>query len=233
MPNDRAISSLLKNLDFNKYPKLAQFLTGQTLSENKQTNILSNQQALDLLEEAIGEVEDRDSLDKNLIPATSRLKEMNQQVVVPAVESKTDSIDSENKQAELDLTIEQDSQTKETQTNEKKPVTELVRSNESAEMAEIGQELSEIKEIDQDKEEQVLRQKQQADIDQLANQVQNPSAPVKPVVVLPITEQQQKIAKKKGIHFSLRWLAEWADKIKKIFAGAILYKEEVENSTDV
>ena len=107
-----------------------------------------------------------------------------------------------------------------------------MKSSESAEMAEIGQELVEIKEDDQEQAEK-LAKKEQATIDQLASQALAFPKQIKPVVVLPITERQKEEAKKKGIHFSLRWLAEWAEKIKKIFSGAVLYKEEVENSADV
>jgi hypothetical protein len=229
MPNDRAAASLLKNIDLKKYPKLKQFLSLQSLSETdeEQPKVLSNKQALDLLEEAIGEVEEKNSLSVNTPARTSRQKELdskNQSILAEKQVTPESLAKAEQQQqieaADQDSAIEQKS-------------AEKAKNNESAEIAEIGQELTEIKEFDKEKADQESIKKQQATINNLATQAQAPSSTVKPVVVLPITETQQKLAKKKNTHFSLRWLAEWADKIRKIFAGAVLYKEEVENSTDV
>lgn len=229
MPNDRAVSSLLKNTDLKKYPKLKQFLSLQSLSETdeKQAKVLSNKQALDLLEEAIGEVEEKNSLSVNAPMRASRQKELDSknQSILAEKQVTPESLAKAEQQQQIEAT-DQDSAI------EQKSA-EKAKNNESAEIAEIGQELTEIKELDKEKEDQESIKKQQATINNLATQVQAPSSTVKPVVVLPITETQQKLAKKKNIHFSLRWLAEWADKIRKIFAGAVLYKEEVENSTDV
>jgi hypothetical protein len=233
MPNDRAKTSILRDIDLKKYPKLSQFLTAQTLSNKKDIQILSNNQALDLLEEAIGEVEDQRSKPTASLTRASRQKELDQSASKVISESIDDSLNSEKlSQTELQPIAKQESQI-EKQTSSEQPVSaEAVKSSESAEIAEIGQELAEIKEDDKEQEEK-LAKKQQAAIDQLANQAQTSPKQVKPVVVLPITERQKEQAKKKGVHFSLRWLAEWAEKIKKIFSGAVLYKEEVENSADV
>lgn len=228
MPNDRATVPLLQNLDLKKYPSLAQFLTAQSLSSDKSTNLISNQQALDLLENAINEVEQQRPPTSS---AQSRQKELIRADTV-APEAQVDLAGVENSQPEIQATPEE-TLSIEQGASEKAPAAELIKSNESSEIAELGQELNEIKEIDRELEEKELAKKQQSAIDQLANQAQTAPSQVKPVVVLPITERQKTEAKKKGLHFSLRWLAEWADKIKKIFSGAVLYKEEVENSTDV
>lgn len=228
MPNDRATVPLLQNLDLKKYPSLAQFLTAQSLSSDKSTNLISNQQALDLLENAINEVEQQRPPTSS---AQSRQKELIRADTV-APEAQVDLVGVENSQPEIQATPEE-TPSIEQGASEKAPAAELIKSNESSEIAELGQELNEIKEIDRELEEKELAKKQQSAIDQLANQAQTAPSQVKPVVVLPITERQKTEAKKKGLHFSLRWLAEWADKIKKIFSGAVLYKEEVENSTDV
>lgn len=231
MPNDRAKTSILENIDLKKYPKLGQFLTAQTLSDKKDTPILSNNQALDLLEEAIGEVENQRP--KSTAPSnSSRLKEINQAVASNLPELKVDENTESLNQALAELSSNKESQI-EQQTNRERSVSaESVKSRETVEIAEIGQEIAEIKEDDKEQEEELAR-KQQATIDQLASQAQSPPNQVKPVVVLPITERQKEQAKKKSTHSSLRWLAEWAEKIKKIFSGAVLYKEEVENSADV
>ena len=229
MPNDRATAPLLQNLDLKKYPSLAQFLTAQSLSSDKSTNLISDQQALGLLESAIDEVEQQRPPTSS---TQSRQKELIRPVDTTAPETQVDLAEVENSQLEIQASSEKTPST-EQQASEKAPVAELIRSNEASEIQELGQELSEIKEINQEQENKELAKNQQSAIDQLAAQAQTAPSQVKPVVVLPITEKQKIEAKKKGIHFSLRWLAEWADKIRKIFSGAVLYKEEVENSTDV
>jgi len=234
MPNDRASGSLLQNIDLKKYPKLSQFLTVQSLSDKKQTKLMSNHQALNLLEEAISEVEDQASAPTSLPTRSLRQKEIDQSVSAVSAESAANSLNSEKIDQEGDQAIaNKESSIELKQVNEQQTLAENVKSSETAEIAEVGQELAEIKEVNKEQEEQESTKKQQAAIDNLVDQAQTPSAQVKPVVVLPITERQQELAKKKGVHFSLRWLAEWADKIKKIFSGAVLYKEEVENSADV
>lgn len=229
MPNDRATVPLLQNLDLKKYPNLAQFLTAQSLSSDKSTNLISNRQALDLLEDAINEVEQQR-------PAASSTQSRQKELIRPAdtavPEAQLDLAELGNSQLETQVAPEKTPST-EQQASENAPVAELIKSSEASEIRELGQELSEIKEVDREQEAKELAKKQQSAIDQLAGQAQTAPSQVKPVVVLPITEKQKIEAKKKGLNFSLRWLAEWADKIRKIFSGAVLYKEEVENSTDV
>ena len=229
MPNDRATVPLLQNLDLKKYPSLAQFLTAQSLSSDKATNLISNQQALDLLESAINEVEQQRPAASS---TQSRQKELIRPADTAAPEARLDLAELGNSQLETQVAPEKTPST-EQQAGENAPVAELIKSSEASEIRELGRELSEIKEVDREQEAKELAEKQQSAIDQLAGQAQTAPSQVKPVVVLPITEKQKTEAKKKGLNFSLRWLAEWADKIKKIFSGAVLYKEEVENSTDV
>lgn len=50
--------------------------------------------------------------------------------------------------------------------------------------------------------------------------------PKQPVVVLPITAQDQAEGKNKDLRFSLRWLVEWSIKIMKKFSGKVIYREE-------
>jgi len=50
--------------------------------------------------------------------------------------------------------------------------------------------------------------------------------PKQPVVVLPITAQDQADGKNKDYKFSIRWLVEWSVKIIKKFSGKVIYREE-------
>jgi len=48
--------------------------------------------------------------------------------------------------------------------------------------------------------------------------------PSTPVVVLPITQDEEKEGEKKSLKFSFRWLVEWSHKVIKLFAGKAVYK---------
>jgi hypothetical protein len=48
----------------------------------------------------------------------------------------------------------------------------------------------------------------------------------KPVIVLPITEEEQKKGKNKSTKLSVRWLVEWSVKLMKKFSGKVIYREE-------
>lgn len=49
--------------------------------------------------------------------------------------------------------------------------------------------------------------------------------PAQPVIVLPITQDIEKMGENKAPKFSVRWLVEWSHKIVKIFAGKVIYKQ--------
>jgi hypothetical protein len=98
------------------------------------------------------------------------------------------------------------------------------------EMAELSQELKEVgQEVKEQREQSLIQEKQQ----EINNLVANATTPVavsdKPVVVLPITAQSKEEAKFKSTKYSVRWLLEWCVKVAKIFSGAVVYKEEVED----
>ncbi len=50
--------------------------------------------------------------------------------------------------------------------------------------------------------------------------------PSRPVIVLPITEEIEDAGLKKNHTFSIRWLVEWSQKIIKMFAGKVIYRQE-------
>jgi len=50
--------------------------------------------------------------------------------------------------------------------------------------------------------------------------------PKNPVIVLPITPEEQKLGKGKSPKLSIRWLVEWSIKLMKKFSGKVIYREE-------
>lgn len=46
-----------------------------------------------------------------------------------------------------------------------------------------------------------------------------------PVIILPITPEIEKKGKRKSPKFSIRWLVEWSQKIIKMFAGKVVYRQ--------
>ena len=50
--------------------------------------------------------------------------------------------------------------------------------------------------------------------------------PSRPVIILPITQDEEQKNKRKSPRNSIRWLIEWSHKVIKMFAGKVLYKTE-------
>ena len=55
--------------------------------------------------------------------------------------------------------------------------------------------------------------------------------PSQPVVVLPITKDEEKEGIKKSPKFSIRWLVEWSRRLMKVFMGKIIYRPTEESTT--
>jgi hypothetical protein len=51
------------------------------------------------------------------------------------------------------------------------------------------------------------------------------SYPSRPVIVLPITQDEEDEGEKMSPKFSLRWLVTWSKKIIKMFAGKVVYRQ--------
>lgn len=56
--------------------------------------------------------------------------------------------------------------------------------------------------------------------------VPSTTAPLRPVVVLPITPELETAGAKKNPSWSLRWLVEWSKKLMQVFTGKIVYRQE-------
>lgn len=52
----------------------------------------------------------------------------------------------------------------------------------------------------------------------------NAGYPSQPVVVLPITQEEEQSGQRKSPRNSIRWLVEWSHKIVKMFAGKVIYR---------
>ncbi len=51
-----------------------------------------------------------------------------------------------------------------------------------------------------------------------------------PVIVIPITPQNEKEAQLKSTKFSIKWLVEWSHKLIKMFVGRVIYRQADEHS---
>lgn len=49
--------------------------------------------------------------------------------------------------------------------------------------------------------------------------------PSKPVIVIPISQQDEAVAQKKDPTWSIKWLTEWSRKIIRIFVGKVIYQD--------
>ncbi len=97
------------------------------------------------------------------------------------------------------------------------------------ELRELSQEIKEVSKESQEQREQALIKEKQQEINNLATEAVVPVAVSnQPVVVLPITTKSKEEARFKSTKYSVRWLLEWCQKIAKMFAGAVVYKEEVD-----
>lgn len=108
---------------------------------------------------------------------------------------------------------------------------EFSESLSNSEAVELSKELKEVsKETKEQREQAEIKQRQK----EINNLVASSAVPVavsdKPVVVLPITAKSKEEAKFKSTKYSVRWLLEWCDKIAKVFSGAVVYKEEIEDA---
>jgi hypothetical protein len=97
------------------------------------------------------------------------------------------------------------------------------------ELRELSQEIKEVSKESQEQREQALIKEKQQEINNLATEAVVPVAVSnQPVVVLPITTKSKEEARFKSTKYSVRRLLEWCQKIAKMFAGAVVYKEEVD-----
>lgn len=104
-------------------------------------------------------------------------------------------------------------------------------SAESSEIRELTQELQEVgKETKEQREQALIKEKQQAINDLAAASTAPVAITDQPVVVLPITAKSKEEAQFKTTQYSVKWLWEWCKKIAKVFSGAVVYKEEVEEA---
>jgi hypothetical protein len=109
--------------------------------------------------------------------------------------------------------------------------TEVIPTVESQEVQELTKELQEVSKETKEQREQAMIQEKQRAINDLAAASTTPVAITdKPVVVLPITAKSREEAKFKSTKYSVKWLWEWSQKIIKMFAGAVVYKEEVDEA---
>ena len=53
-----------------------------------------------------------------------------------------------------------------------------------------------------------------------------PKTMSQPVIVLPITPDEEAVGAKKSPKFSIRWLVEWSRRIMRMFSGKVIYRQD-------
>lgn len=230
--NDQTLQRVLSSSSVSKYPTIGRFLPAankQKVVFNDPAPVQAPTAPVQVVDENVSDDQDLDLLD---------------QLVSKTIANRDDSFSNAEDQGQ-----QVSSRAKETLLNQSQPVAELVSAEEtpkqpeasieagvaetapSPEMAELSKELQEVgKETKEQREQAMIAEKQQQ-ISDLAASVTTPVAVSnKPVVVLPITEKSKEEAKFKSTKYSVKWLVEWCKKIAKVFSGAVIYKEEVEDT---
>jgi len=55
---------------------------------------------------------------------------------------------------------------------------------------------------------------------------QHSNVPVKKVVILPVSEEETKVARFKNPTWSIKWLVSWSERLIKMFQGAVVYRSQ-------
>lgn len=225
MPNDQSLKRIFASSKANKYVTVGKFLAPKVSPQpsDPQVNQASNIQ-LETSTEAIpqpdAELADLNLLD-NLVEQSllnHQLSDQNAQYNPAPARAK------ESLPVSFDQNLSQEPTTVETSAENHESIS-------NPELQELSQEIQEVsKETKEQREQALIKEKQQA-INDLAAASSIPVAVNdQPVVVLPITAASKEEAKFKTTAYSVKWLWEWCKKVSKIFAGAVVYKEEVEQA---
>lgn len=237
MANDQTLKRVLSSSSIGKYPTIGKFLPPSAASQAvfqaaatpmpvpaaKIEAMEAAEADLDLLDQLVGQTilnrANPSSANQNSAAlVSSRAKEA--QNNLPTSEVNQEQVAT----MEVPETVE---------AAEVVPLAEVAGSAEVApnqELAELSKELQEVsKETKEQRDQAEIKQKQQ-EISDLAAAAATPVAVSdKPVVVLPITAKSKEEAKFKSTKYSVKWLVEWCEKIAKVFSGAVVYKEEIED----
>lgn len=219
--NDQAFHRIFSSPNASKYPTIGKFLpikTSQQIvsSDSKiaKAVIKENDQNedLDLLDQLVTQtLADQD--DSLSTPVGGQVSSRAKETLNNQISADNEPLASEEKSPET---------SSETQ--------EFSESLSNSEAAELSKELEEVSKETKEQREQAEIKKKQDEINNLAASSTVPVAVSdRPVVVLPITTKSKEEAKFKSTKYSVRWLLEWCEKIAKVFSGAVVYKEEIED----
>lgn len=99
-----------------------------------------------------------------------------------------------------------------------------VQSVETLRTPEIPVEVEKFIEEVKDHPDQIPAEVVMTDQQQVMNNAQHALA--KPVIILPMTKEELHNAKKSSPQMSKRWLGEWVEKIMKVFAGEVVFRDK-------
>jgi hypothetical protein len=202
-------------------PKSLASLSSGPKSDDK----TKNQESIDLFEKILGEVESTapeppaDSLSQEPAPVAG---------VVPTQDlTQTESTTSESAQSATVVPQQGSTHKENLAVNQALAVESatapVVEFEVAPEKPEISPEVSSFLEHVENHQEQLPQEIVIADAQQM---VMPPKPIAQPVIVLPMTQEEEKAGEGKSVTWSVRWLVEWSRKIMKIFSGKVIYREE-------
>lgn len=231
--NDQTLKRVLSSSDPSKYPTIGKFLPPSAASQAvfqaavapvsvPAAKLEADQAAqadLDLLDQLVGQT---------ILNRTNPTYSNQDSSAI----NQSSQVSSRAKEAQNNLSVLEASQDQAQviETAQNVEVAPQVEAAPNSELAELSKELQEVsKETKEQRDQAEIKQKQQ-EISNLAATATTPVAVSdKPVVVLPITAKSKEEAKFKSTKYSVKWLVEWCEKIAKVFSGAVVYKEEIED----
>ena len=198
---------------------LANLVSNLALSEGS-TPAINTSQALETLDQVISQVETT-TLSTATVDCQSKPGDLGSlpQAVVQATLSQTDTLNPTKPARVAKETIE---------VNTTNPL-ETASANQQAIEVEKAKEMEIPVEVESYMQQVVDSKDQLPEEIVVADDKANLTVkdyPKMPVVVLPITPQQDEDGQKKPTNHSLRWLVELSHKLMKIFSGAVIYREE-------
>ena len=227
MTDSKTFSRIFSSSSASKYPTIGKLMPSSVVTQTVfKAPPVSSAPVSQPVNQSVNQPVDGDlELLDQLVSQTLLQRQAASQSIAPVSTRAKEFLPQQSQAAEV---VSSDETAHASETVSAAETTPAVEVAPNAEMAELSKELQEVSKETKEQREQAAIAEKQKQISDLAAVASTPVAVSdKPVVVLPITEKSVEEAKFKSTKYSVKWLWEWCKKISKIFAGAVVYKEEI------